>query len=275
MAICASPCNNTVKLLGTTSEPPDVVVGYSAKVSKTAPAGGSGVASTLAVQATTNAGTTAQEWAFLTALENYATGGAGVAITGYVNKRSSGNSWGAIIGVTDLYSTTTAVGTSVCLEMDLGANGTDPNSSRVGIDMGVANKGGAFTEWGIGIRLGVQGAAQGSAKMNTGIMLVGAMNTCIDMAGASPSGSAIRLAANQKIFLESSGAKFMQYETASDQIRFIGAMVQMAKSFNVGAAGNTATSASGGSASPLPANPVGYLIIQIGGATQKIPYYAP
>ena len=113
MAICSTPCNNVVKLLGTTAELPDVVVGYSAKVSKTASAGGSGVASTLVVQATTNAGTTAQEWAFLSVLEHYATGGpgdsgAGVAITGIASKRSSGNSWAAILGVTDFYSTTTA-----------------------------------------------------------------------------------------------------------------------------------------------------------------------
>lgn len=38
--------------------------------------------------------------------------------------------------------------------------------------------------------------------------------------------------------------------------------------------GTKATSATGGSASSLPAAPVGYITVQINGTLAKIPYYA-
>ena len=84
----------------------------------------------------TNSSATNFEWAILGVVDNSAAAGENVG--GYFQgiKRSTGPTWGATVEVIDKTGPNPTTG-AVALEVDITANGTDNNNSRVGIDIAV------------------------------------------------------------------------------------------------------------------------------------------
>lgn len=94
-----------------------------------------------------NAGATNLEWAFLTRMSNYSDTGQNVALYAQGNKYAQGQTWGAVIEVQDFQAvegnpTSGVVG----LELDIDANGPDPNNCRIGIDIALRRPSASSTD---------------------------------------------------------------------------------------------------------------------------------
>jgi hypothetical protein len=191
-------------------------------------------------KATVSAGVADYVWAGLDIVDSSATGGQNVARYMQGLKRAVGPVWGAVAEARDLsYSGGVgALGSLVGMEIDVFANGTDVGSSRVGLDI-VVGKGidaEPAPNAARAIRIGpVNGSALNGTFSNgleltgtitQGIEIVSTGTTGIRFGAASVhvlgvnfslgtfSGAPIRLAAEQKIQLEATGAITIGYEAS-------------------------------------------------------------
>lgn len=119
-----------------------------------------------------------------------------------------------------------------------------------------------------------------------GIYITGTNTVGIDLASGTNSGSAIRLKDGENIGFDGTGVSKLRHSTSGvigltysvsgvDKIILAddGSIVT-ANTFALVSSGNTATTATAGGASALPATPSGYFKFRLDGVTMKLPYYA-
>lgn len=256
------------------------------------------VTSALYIDHTVNAPVTNYEWALTAVMNNYAAAGENVALYGQGNKRSTGPTWGVVAQAADHTGTANPTTGLFGLEVDIGANGSDNNNARFGIQMVAyrANPAGAVNEIGTGLYIGVQLTDLAGSYYDSGILLRDDMVTALNIAttgghaiwgirdtgnravGAefvgTYSSAAIRIKAGEKLAFDTSASVYLQQ--VSGVLGLDGTWFNFSQGFGVtGGSTNTATSASSGAASALPATPAGYLRFRIDGLKNyKIPYYA-
>ena len=256
------------------------------------------VNSALYIEHEVGASVTNYEWALTAVMNNYATAGENVALYGQGNKRSTGPTWGAVAQAADHTGTANPTTGLFGLEVDIGANGTDNNNARFGIQMVAyrVNPAGATNEVGTGLYIGVQLSDLAGSYYDSGILLRDDMVTALNIAsqgshsvwgirdtgsravGAEFAGTyssaAIRIKAGEKLAFDTSGIVYLQQ--VSSVLGLNGTWFNFSEGFGVtSGSGNIATSATSGSASALPATPTGYLRFRIDGTkSYKIPYYS-
>ena len=125
-----------------------------------------------------------------------------------------------------------------------------------------------------------------SGSATRGIKVTGTNTIGIDLASSTNSGSAIRLKDGENIGFDGSGLYKLYHSTTgvtgltysvSGVAKLILAddgSIVTANTFALVSSGNTATTATAGGASALPATPSGYFKFLLDGVTMKLPYYA-
>jgi len=111
---------------------------YTGRFSRTAPAGGSGLETTLLITGTTNATSTTSQWVNWVRLQNLtndagAVPGVADHVAQYVQayKKGTGQTWAQVVEVRDTTSDYSKA--LYAIELDLCSNGLDPNLNRFGI----------------------------------------------------------------------------------------------------------------------------------------------
>ncbi|WP_141694051.1 hypothetical protein [Rhizobium lusitanum] len=89
--------------------------------------------SALMVDSTAGASTTSIEWAFLAIMNNHSAAGENVAGYFQATKYGQGQTWSAVFETREDPSAT--YGALVSVEIDISANGPDPNNVRIGLDL--------------------------------------------------------------------------------------------------------------------------------------------
>lgn len=149
---------------------------------------------------TTGPSTTSFEWAGLFTMNNYSTFGQNVGAYFQGNRYATGPTWGATVEVVDKNGTNNPTSGAVAIEVDVSADGTDTNNTRVGIDM-VYRRQSGFSglpmECGFGLRF--QNGGDTSAVLKTAISFTGNIGIGLDFTGATTSANAIRLKDGQNI----------------------------------------------------------------------------
>lgn len=125
-----------------------------------------------------------------------------------------------------------------------------------------------------------------SGSATRGINVTGTNTIGIDLASSTNSGSAIRLKNGENIGFDGSGVYKLYHNTTgipgllysvSGVAKIVlgddGSIVTE-NTFALVSSGNTATTATAGGASALPATPSGYFKFLLDGVTMKLPYYA-
>lgn len=190
------------------------------------------VASAIRATTTTAASQTNFEWGITSVLENYSDAGENVAVYAQGNQRSTGDTWAGVFEVRDFTQTANPLPDLVAVEVDVFANGTDNNFSRVGIDV-VGGKGvaaGSAPTIGYGVRIGPQGGTAANCTFTYGNYIYGNVTTSvhiaatgtvgIDTSTATLSGSAIRLARAQKISWEATDTIVAALDGSVNRINF-------------------------------------------------------
>lgn len=259
------------------------------------------VGTTLRVYDTVNKGANAQfEWSLLSVMDNYAdvdktqtyTSPQNVAIYGQSNQYGTSATWAQCLEITDHNSP--AAEASIGMEITLRAAGADPTYQRNGIHLSLNRRteSSEACEWGRGILVTSESNCsynyvlqnQSAAKYvisNTGdstsITADGALirdrgksTYGIDLAGATYTSHAIRLAVNQAIAFDATGSNTIKGTTAGIVVT---GTLNVNNRLSVPASGNTSSSATAGGVQALPATVSGYYIISIDGTNYKIPYY--
>ena len=252
----------------------------------------------MVARTTTGATETAYEWNMLGIVENYSAAGENVAGYFQGNKRSTGATWGAVAQAADHTGTANPTNGLYGMEVDIGANGTDNNNARFGIQMVAyrVNPAGAVNEVGTGLYIGVQLTDTAGSYYDSGILLRDDMVTALNIAstgansvwgirdtgnravGAEFAGTytsaAIRLKAGEKLAFDTSANVYLQ--EVAGALGVDGGWFNFQLGWGVTSAGNTQTTrGAAGAATALPANPTGYLKFRLDGVQNYvIPYYA-
>jgi hypothetical protein len=256
------------------------------------------VAAASRIAHTVNAAATNYEYGQSVTLENYAA--ASYNIAGYFrgNKRAVGSTEAGTFEAKDYTGTANPTGALHALLATISANGGDVFSTRFGLEIvaGRVNTGGAVAQIIAGIRIGAVGTDTAGSYYSSGILLRDDMIAAIkiETAGAnttygiwdtsnkavgiklaaSYTTAAIALVQGQKIqFGSTSGASLREDTVVSGAVGFENCWVNFQQSWGVTSGTNTASSASGGAATALPALPSGYLKFKIDSTTYKLPYY--
>lgn len=239
---------------------------------------------------------TAAEWNILGILDNYSDASENVAGYFQGNKFSTGSTWGSVSQVEDHTGAADPVEGLFGLEVDIGANGTDANNARFGIQLVAyrSNKSGAVNEVGTGLYIGVQLTDLAGSYYDSGILLRDDMVTALNIASTGPnsvwgirdtgnrfvgaefagtySAAAIRLKAGEKLAFDLGGTVYLQ--EVSGVLGVAGAYFSMDQSWNVPASVTQLGRGAAGAATALPANPTGYLQFRIDGVNNYVvPYY--
>lgn len=144
------------------------------------------------------------QWTILAELNNSATAGENVAITGYARKQSTGPTWGGVMTAKDTTDTANPASGMVGLEVDIFANGTDSSNRRIGIDVvaGTSDAGVTLPTVGVGIQIGPQNGNAANGKYTRALKIYGDVVIGIDMSLMTNSTNAIRLAREGSIAWE-------------------------------------------------------------------------
>lgn len=144
------------------------------------------------------------QWTILAELNNSATAGENVAITGYARKQSTGPTWGGVMTAKDTTDTANPASGMVGLEVDIFANGTDSSNRRIGIDVvaGTSDAGVTLPTVGVGIQIGPQNGDANNGKYTRAIKIYGDVVIGIDLSLATNTTNAIRFAREQSIAWE-------------------------------------------------------------------------
>lgn len=252
----------------------------------------------MVAKTTTGATETAFEWNILGVMENYSAAGENVAGYFQGNKRSTGATWGAVAQAADHTGTANPTNGLYGMEVDIGANGTDNNNARFGIQMVAyrVNPAGAVNEVGTGLYIGVQLTDTAGSYYDSGILLRDDMVTALNIASTGPNSvwgirdtgnravgaeftgtytsAAIRLKAGEKLAFDTSATVYLQ--EVAGALGVDGGWFNFSQGFGVTSAGNTQTTrGAAGAATALPTNPTGYLKFRLDGVQNYvIPYYA-
>lgn len=265
------------------------------------------VNSGLRVETTVGTGVTNFEWALLGRIINNATAGENVGVYGQALKNTgAGPSWGGVMEARDTSGAANPTTGLVGLEVDIFANGTDTIRNRVGIDVVVGKHDGTGTAptAAYGIRIGPQNGNAANGVLETGLLVYGTATTGIALQSTSTYGirftgtkdvgidlsqgthveAAIRMKTNEILSFTTNDTNFIAYNTTQQGLCYSAdsgvtfehifrnngniALLGQLEMFSP----NISATASGGSA-VLPANPVGFIIININNAPYRVPYY--
>lgn len=254
------------------------------------------VNSALRVNHTVGTGVTNFEWGITAVMDNSATAGENVAVYGQGNKLGIGPTWAGVFEARDKTNTPNPTKGLVGIEVDVFANGTDSNDSRIGVDV-VAGKGmvGAGDQMGeicAGVRIGIQNNDASLARYKNGLLLEGDMIAGISIANTGATTSWGLLDSNSKpvgIQLQGTyssaalrvplGARVsfdlndtIHLASGTGALSLNGAFMNLSQSFGVPSSGNVAATATAGTAT-LPTNPDGFIKFKIDGVIFKFPYY--
>lgn len=151
------------------------------------------------------------QWTILAELNNSATAGENVAITGYARKQSTGPTWGGVMTAKDTTNTANPASGMVGLEVDIFANGTDSSNRRIGIDVvaGTSDAGVTLPTVGVGIQIGPQNGNAANGKYTRALKIYGDVVIGIDMSLMTNSTNAIRLAREGSIAWEATSTYTM------------------------------------------------------------------
>lgn len=163
-------------------------------------------------------GVTAFEWTLLSVMENSAAAGENVAIYGQGQKKSTGATWASTFEAIDTTGTANPSTGLVGSEVDIRANGTDNNNSRVGVDVvitrqlvaGVPTGAAMEAGWGVRIQNGSDGSA--SVKIGYGFYTGTTVVTGFDSSIANITGDAVKLATNQTIAFDVTSQHRLSYD---------------------------------------------------------------
>lgn len=253
------------------------------------------VNSALKVTSTVGNGVTNFEWGITSVMDNFAGTGENVAIYAQGNKRAVGPTWAMVAEAKDHTNLANPVGALVGLEVDVFANGTDTNNSRIGIDI-VAGKGvgaGATAQIYSGIRIVPSGLDPTQAYYMNGVLFQGDQTAAINISttganttwgirdngdkpvgielSAAYSAAAIRMATGNKLAFDTTGNVYLQ--ESAGILSVTGSFLNLKSSFGMPSSGNTSSTATAGAAGALPATVAGYVIFKIDGVNFKFPYY--
>lgn len=190
-------------------------------------------------------------------------GGQHVALYPRVDKRGSGHLWAICGEMRDFTSSPDKA--SVGQELTLAATGLDPNNNRIGLHLSLfsANNLDGTNVWSDGLVIGGPIAKVQAKRL---IRLQGATTIGIDMTELETGYAdvAVKLRDNHKIEWHPNFAS----TTPGGSIAWNASIA----TFQISGLIHRA-SATGGVSTALPANPVGYLELQINGDLRRIPYY--
>lgn len=171
--------------------------------------------SSLNVRTNVGAGVANYEWAFLSVLNNSATGGQNVA--GYMqgNRQTSGAgpTWAAVAEVREVVPIANPTHGLVGLEVDNRSNGTDTAGNRIGIDVVCTryNTSGAATTVTFGVR--VQSNLDGANSIITNAFSAYQCTTAFafDCANATVTSGSLRMAQAVPILFDGAGVNQLMY----------------------------------------------------------------
>jgi hypothetical protein len=201
------------------------------------------------VQTDVSAGVTAYEWGIRSVMNNSATAGENVAIYGQASKTAgAGPTWAGVFEVKDTSGVANPASGCVALEIDVDGTGTDASLNRIGVDLvartltgaqceafaGVRISGGGTGKWinGFlvngtvtnGVRINTTAASAGVAVGGTttvALSVDGTTTVGLDFSTATISGSAIRVARQQKIAWEPTSTLTQQMAGGANILQFI------------------------------------------------------
>ncbi len=239
-------------------------------------------------------------WAGLDQLINYASAGENVARYSKAEKRGTGPTWAACFDIED-YTNVGTAGGSIGLEITVKGNGGDPSLNRNGINISAHKRdksvGAQDLEWGRGFWTSNLPSEPNNrfvyAFTNTARVLTavfhnsgndiagggvaafvkdtGSLARGVDLSGATySSAEAIRLAANQRIAFEATGAQYIR--STGSLIEARGARFQATSGLSFPSSGLVSSAANAGGVTK-PATYAGFLSVMIDGVEKKVPFY--
>lgn len=260
----------------------------------------------IAARTITGATETSFEWTIVGIVDNYSAAGENVALYGQGNKRSTGPTWGIVAEARDLTQAANPTAGLVSIEAGLFANGTDTNTSRIGIDVSVGKgvAGGTINTASNGLRIGPTNIDVTQGQLTNGITLQGNMvvgvkvassgtwgiqftgtyAVGIDLSGATNSTSAIRIKNGENMAFDASSVYRLRHSSTGvagltyavsgvDKIILSDAGGIVLSETVTWTSAYSSTSATAGAAGAPPAQVVGYITINVQGTDRKIPYY--
>lgn len=172
------------------------------------------VNSAIRVTDTVSAGASAYEWAFLSVLNNSATGGQNVAMYAQGNRQTAGAgpTWAGVCEAREVVAIANPTTGLIGLEVDNRSNGTDTSGNRIGIDVVCTrfNTGGAATTVTFGVR--VQSNSDGANSIISNAFSAYQCTTAVafDCANATVTSGALRMAQGVPVLFDVNGtAQFL------------------------------------------------------------------
>lgn len=228
------------------------------------------------------------EWAFLSVLNNSATGGENVAIYGQGNRVTAltGPTWGGVMEVRELVAIADPQHGLIGLEVDNRSNGTDANFNRVGIDV-VASKYNALgppttVSWGVRVQANndpnvtiINGFAVWEAKVQVAFDCGNALGVTL---------AALRMPSGAPILFDTPGVNQLWFDGTGLRYQAGGNLqVRLNNDGSISYGGNTlpfqmlgtqAANATAGGGQAVPGTVLGYKVEKFMGTTIKVPYFA-
>jgi hypothetical protein len=164
----------------------------------------------------TGATETAFEWGICSVLDNYAASGENVAVYSQGNKRAVGPTWAGVFEARDKTGTANPTKGLVGIEVDTFGNGTDGNSTRVGVDISIGrdNTSGSIMETSYGVRVGALNGSLAEGRVirafATGVI---EFDCAFDssLGTQSAAGVAFRMAVGQKLSFAATNDRTLLY----------------------------------------------------------------
>lgn len=164
-------------------------------------------------------GVTDFEWTFLSVMDNSATAGENTAIYGQGKKKSTGATWASTFEAIDETSVANPSTGLVGAEVDIRANGTDNNNSRVGVDVVITRQlsggspSGAAMQAGWGFRVQTSGDASATVKTGYGFYSGSKTITAFDCSSAEVSGDSFKMGADVPMAFDASSQHRLRYQS--------------------------------------------------------------